>query len=456
MGPNATANICRSLMTMLVVAVLVRPGLSGAQVPAKQPEAGPGSEKSDIAIAKFYLPYAAMAARVYESQGRTDDQLDMAATSRWLRDESALASAASGTSVPALLLADRGELHKLYRNYLARVCKDDGTDQFYRAADGAVRVAERRCESAGSSSLPLDLNPGIPEDGEREPQEYVPIDWKACENNGEAKESPVPVHQMTEGWDLVPELRRQLHPRGWSFFVPGLAVDVWRKRRGAVGEVPEVEYALVFRGTADAGGWLSNFRAVTAFTPLVWDQYRQAARATVDLVNQIYRLHMLSDAIFDRPSQTRIRITSVGHSLGGGLANYVFLRIPQITSVVAFDPSPVNGSSTFSPFPVSDEMRKRGYVDRESVLGSRTQPPDRHAYDENANIFVLYERGELLTSLAGCAPGAIWGSEGGPHVRCDSLNLSGGNPVRQHNMPLFACKLYLVSKGLPTREAKQP
>ena len=395
-----------------------------------------------------------MAARVYEPQGRTDDHLDLAATSRWLRDEVGRRPApgsAGGEDDPAELLSQPEKLHRAYRRYLSRFCADAGEDKLYRAPDGAVRVAQRDCAPT-VAALPGDQDPSAKEPDEREPQDRSPTDWKDCEATRAAKEAPVPWAEMTEGWSVVPELRRQLHPRGWSFFVPGLAIDVWRRPRNDSHSEPDVEYALVFRGTADAGGLMSNFRGLSAFTPLVWDQYRQAARATVDLVNQIYRLHMLSDAIFGRSTHTRIRITSVGHSLGGGLASFVFLRVPQITSVIAFDPSPINGSSNFSAFPISDDRRARGYMDRDSVMGRRAQPTDSHSSGSADNIFVLYERGDPLTALVSCRSGAVWGDEGGPQVRCDSLNLSSGNPLRQHSMPLFACKLYLASQGLPTRE----
>jgi hypothetical protein len=59
-------------------------------------------------------------------------------------------------------------------------------------------------------------------------------------------------------------------------------------------------------------------------------------------------------------------------------------------------------------------------------------------------IFLLSEYGEMVTRLAPCESGPIWGEEGGPIVSCSSVNLSHGSPFRQHNMPQLACKLYVV------------
>jgi len=196
---------------------------------------------------------------------------------------------------------------------------------------------------------------------------------------------------------------------------------------------------------------VSNLQALTAFTPLVWDQYRQSIKATQELVRQIQNLHNLSDRLFSRTTTTQVRITAVGHSLGGGLASYVFLRVSDITRVVAFNPSPVNGSSKFSPLQMSAEKHRRGIRDRDSVQSNRRQPIDHDPRAPDAAMFTLYEEGDILTRLFGCHNGPIWGAEGGPVVRCDSVNFSYGNNVHQHNMPQLACKLFLAKSGKATR-----
>lgn len=414
---------------------------------------------------RFYQPFAAMAAAVYDPRDRIDEQLTVVAGSSWLQQKiTRLDDETSRTLLKRLLSPE--ERSKLFRNRIGRHCDGEKGEWTANAHDGAVLAAQSSCRTA-APQLPKTVpwyeffTKSANDESELRDahgdssngfDEVKPLDWQQCDYVDGKHNPAVPVKEMTAGWETVPELQRRLQPRGWSMFVPGLVIDLWRRDRDAQGDSPLIEYALVFRGTADGGGWLSNFRALTAFTPLVWDQYRQAELATIDLVNQIYQLHTLSDELFDRDADTRIKITAVGHSLGGGLAQYVFLRVPQITRVVAFDPSPVTGSSSFSPTPVSERARERGRRDRASVLSAGRQPLDRDAtYDDQASIFVLYEQGDALTALAGCTSGSLWGDEGGPHLRCDSVNLSGGSAIRQHNMPQLACKINLAVGGLRTR-----
>lgn len=365
--------------------------------------------------AQFYWKYAALAANVYNSGGRFDTQLSTVTTSPWLREE--LRKSKDAVAQRAFDKALLEEEQRLFRERI----KNPLTDEPDSSTDGYVN--------------------------------WAPDNLEQCNYTGE-QEPAVPIGMAVKEFDWTPafELHRQLHPRGWSVFVPGLAIDVWRRKRDPEGESPVVEYAFIYRGTEGSGGWFSNFRAVTAFTPAVWDQYKQAEIATKDLIAQIEKLHALSDKVFQREAPTRVRITTVGHSLGGGLAKYVFMRIPQITLVVAFDPSPVDGSSQFSPFEVSDYRRAKGAMARPSVLDERRRPIDRNDRSNEASIFVLYEEGDPLTGLAGCTSGPIWGAEGGPVVRCESLNLSRGSILHQHNMAQLACKLYLTKNGQATRK----
>lgn len=411
-------------------------------------------DKTDVELARFYMPYAAMAARVYHTEGRTNELLGRAASSSWLRKEIASGISPDRQSSLLMTLNDARSREEIYRTRVGRQCAGSLIGSTLAADDSAVRAAEGRCRVLQDGVEMQEAS----EEGKSEDSEQaadigqIPTDWKQCQYTGGKQRPRLPLTKMTTGWEEVPELQRSVHPKDWSIFVPGLAIDVWRQRRAPQGEAPVVEYALVFRGTTGGGGWVSNLRAITAFTPRVWDQYNQALIATTDLINQIYQLHALSDALFDREENTRIQITAVGHSLGGGLASYVYLRVPQITRVVSFDPSPINGSSLISPKELSEKELRKGKHDRASVMRVRRQPADRPTFDNTANIFVLYERGEILTRLAGCSSGAMWGSEGGPNVRCDAMNLSGGSPLKQHNMPQLACKLYLVSEGIRTRD----
>jgi hypothetical protein len=76
----------------------------------------------------------------------------------------------------------------------------------------------------------------------------------------------------------------------------------------------------------------------------------------------------------------------------------------------------------------------------------------RAGHGGKPTIFMLSEYGEMVTKLAPCESGPIWGEEGGPVIACSTVNLSRGSPFRQHNMPQLACKLYVV-KANPVARA---
>jgi hypothetical protein len=347
----------------------------------------------EVEIAAFYWPYAALAAKVYASGGTVDRDAAVLAGSSWLRAEVA-----------------------------------DSTDPAVRQ-----RLREQ-------------LRPAAANGAAHDPED-TPHDEDDCSSTRSGRPVPVGLDRAREEqrWEVVAELQRNVYPRGWSIHVPGLAIDVWRRPREADDGKPSFEYAIVYRGTQGPGGWVSNFRPLSAVTPFVWDQYHQALQATEDLVRQIRRLHTLGDVVLGRPQPTRVLITAVGHSLGGGLANYVLLRIPEITRVVNFDPSPVDGASLFTPGPVSDAEQAEGRHDRRWVTASRTQPFDSDERAPGVAIYSLYEKGEILTGLFGCHSGPLWGSEGGPVRLCEAVDLSRGSAVAQHDMDQLACKLYLVS-----------
>jgi len=130
--------------------------------------------------------------------------------------------------------------------------------------------------------------------------------------------------------------------RGWEFG-SGPAFQVWaRKRTPAVDHTACSEVNLVFRGTVglSTGDWLSN--ADRFYSP--YDDYYQQLRRNIDGI-----LSMIQDLDCYRAARKRPpQIVSTGHSLGGGLAQFVALahdpRGPKIVKVFAFDPSPVTGA----------------------------------------------------------------------------------------------------------------
>ncbi|HEX5686006.1 MAG TPA: hypothetical protein VFY73_18425 [Ideonella sp.] len=286
------------------------------------------------------------------------------------------------------------------------------------------------------------------------------------------------------GWQEEVQIERYALSRDWRLFVPGLGIEVWS--RGSASRQPTVgsgcdpkhapcvsagsrkEYAIVFRGTADAGGWFSDFRLITALLPLVWDQYQQARVSAQQIVEQIRiqelaiwlgktnghsgganSLKNLNDfnAIFPD-------ITAVGHSLGAGLAKYVYYEVPEINRVVGFNPSPVDGSRTVVK--VDDRPRimyekcLRRHAENECTVEKSAYP----ATDERgADMFFLFERGEFLTAVAPCISGSHWGNSGDPVSWCQEVDFKRTNWRRvlfsmfeQHSMGALTCRLALISK----------
>ena len=390
------------------------------------------------ALASFYWPYAALAVDVYRTRGEVDSNTAMALASPWLRDK----VNKSGTQVKErfeLLSLDFPEANQRYRQKLHERCKEERAEY---ALDSKGPIQPPSCvaevdairEEIAAAEAEVD-----------EPNLYVneePRETKDCEYSRDHKPR-VPMKNVPQDWKRVPELQKQAAVRAWRLFVPDLAIDVWRRERQAVGQPLELEYAIVYRGTVGGGGWISNLRALTAILPfLVWDQYRQAYLATNAIIDQIERLHVLADSLLGRSAErTQLHFTAVGHSLGGGLAQYIYFRTPRISSVVAFNPSPIDGSSTI-------RLERRAAV---SAAGRREVGLDMR--DSTAAFHLLFEKGEFISRLAPCNSGPLWGDEGGPKVSCESVNFSRGSAFRQHNMAQLACHLFLEQrKPHPTAE----
>lgn len=88
--------------------------------------------------------------------------------------------------------------------------------------------------------------------------------------------------------------------------------------------------AIAFRGTDVRADWISNFRQI--FGLVTDDEYRQLARNVNTIMTKVENLGCS-------------QIVSVGHSLGGGLAQFVALADRRVRKVFAFDSSPITGYS---------------------------------------------------------------------------------------------------------------
>jgi len=391
-----------------------------------------GSPDQVATKARFYWSYAALATDVYRTRGETDHNMAIAVASPWLRAE---IEALTDEPLKKRLRQDLvrkafpEEATLIYRAKLQKRCVKELQ---MRAADGnslatpsCVAEADLVQEAEGNQTS-VDLEPNLFINQE-------PKSNKECQF-GRGKKPSVWMDEVGKGphgWTRVRELRKVTAARGWRLFVPELAIEVWRRTRSLRGKPLEIEYAIVYRGTVGGGGWISNLRGLTAMLPLVWDQYRQAEFATDLIIDQIDRLHTLGDSLLERAEPTELRFTAVGHSLGGGLAQYIYIKKQRITRVVAFAPSPINGASLI---PIGE---------RESVTSGGRRFVDLDPRDDRAAIHLLYEKGEFISKMSPCRSGRVWGAEGGPWVNCESVNFSGGNAFRQHNMAQLACHLYL-------------
>ncbi len=122
---------------------------------------------------------------------------------------------------------------------------------------------------------------------------------------------------------------------------------------------------------------------------------------------------------------SKARIVSTGHSLGGGLAQFVALATksggPQIAKVFAFDPSPVTGAH------LVDKQLREG--------NARGLTVDR-----------IYESGEILSYARGLIqqyPPAT--SRCDPLVRTVEVKAARGTAVGLHGVPLLAANLVDLS-----------
>lgn len=381
-----------------------------------------------MCISRFYLPYAILAADVYRTRGSTAERFQLIA------DEQVLKAITKGNVVTP------ERVHELYE--------------------------EARNAYRNNIPLPPERVEEILGSGNEQFADETPLEPAQCvEDEKRAQPSVrVPISRATKdfGWERVKEMEKYSVTRSWLMFVPELAIEVWRRyplgRTQDIRSSSPLEYAIVFRGTTGVGGWFSNFRAVTALLPIFWDQYRQAEASAQRIVEQIFMTEFLR-AYQQSPDdpQKALRlplITLVGHSLGAGLAKYVYFKLPETTRVVAFNPSPIDGGRTLVSLAERADMMQgkqqnpqgkgsSGAAREYETLPSCVSSQAERLGLANPTMFILHERGEILSSVSGCTSGSEWGDEGGPVGLCQEVDLNRGNPVYQHKMTILACKMAL-------------
>lgn len=203
----------------------------------------------------------------------------------------------------------------------------------------------------------------------------------------------------------------------------GLVVQAWVKQAGN-GE--PLTIAVVFRGSDDKKDWWSNLRWVTRFIPGFKDQYTETAeKVGPALIRAISSDPVLVQAAKDR----QLRLVTAGHSLGGGLAQYLAyslpaattsdgVEIPRISHVYAFDSSPVTGW-----FSVPDAAQR-----------------DRNA--RSLQIERIFEHGEILAYPRLLARLIAPAPEKDPSIYGVRYNFFySRNVFRSHSMRLLACAI---------------
>lgn len=211
-------------------------------------------------------------------------------------------------------------------------------------------------------------------------------------------------------------------PENSRIRIPGIGYQLWRD----LGAKGRKRLALVFRGTDSGqwGDWYSNARWLTRLNPLTWDQYGQTRDLMKKLIPELDR----------RFGKENYELVSVGHSLGGGLAQHAAYVTPVIRAVYAFDTSPVTASTSIDP-----AVKRR--------------------YRAGLAIYRIYESGEVLSSLRWASRQVVPLSGSNPRIAelrfnfRSTLRVDGkdSGPIAEHSIRQLACDLvcYVDRNGDP-------
>ena len=203
----------------------------------------------------------------------------------------------------------------------------------------------------------------------------------------------------------------------------GLYMEVWEKT------VSPPIVAVVFRGTEFFSwrDWMSNFRWFSwllRFLPTYSDQYTVVAQDTGKEVLEDLKTRIENE----RDRYKDVRIITTGHSLGGGLAQHLAYSLPEIqssdgsnlprvSSVYAFDPSPVTGW-----YSVKSDLRTKNA--------------------KGLKIDRIFEHGEILSYARLLLSYANPPAANDPAIREIRYNfVQSINPFSSHSMRLIACAL---------------
>ncbi len=229
------------------------------------------------------------------------------------------------------------------------------------------------------------------------------------------------------GWERLFDFDRGAPTPRFLSFVPGLFIEVWVKDPAPAAQSatpPHAEYAIVFRGTQEGGGILSNLRFLTTTLLIFHDQYDQARKLYPRLREQI--IFREQEKVLEAgTTRGAPMITVVGHSLGAGLAMHVAIHHEGIHRIVGFNPSPITGYFA------------KSYCQRAENL--RTVQ----------SVHFVYENSEALHFIDSREHGDLIDPTLSTRIQFHKVNLIGSDAFSQHAIGPMACKLAAIKKGLP-------
>ncbi len=242
------------------------------------------------------------------------------------------------------------------------------------------------------------------------PTGCIADDPMGCDLPSDSKRVAAWLRQWRYVWSCDGPEQCEVRSPGQSEPVGGLGVQVWA-RKGA--RCPEA--VVAFRGTVggNKGDWESNFHWILRAFP-IYDQYDQVRDHVGDFIGHIER-----DKCY-RPGPTRI--TAIGHSLGGGLAQLAAYSDPRIRRVYAFDPSMVTGY--YSVDPANRDQ---------NVKGLRMER--------------VFEHGEILAYGRYVMRQFIPPSPCNPRVVSVRFDVIHGSPIAQHSLTDFDNALLREARG---------
>lgn len=192
-----------------------------------------------------------------------------------------------------------------------------------------------------------------------------------------------------------------IKPKDDTKVLKGLYYEVWQSTKS-----DETIVAIVFRGTKERSDWSANTRWVRRlFDKMTWDHYDQINKILDTIVSSIKSKHSKTE---------RLKIVSIGHSLGGGLAQFTAYANPDIKYIYAFNSSPVTGYYDIKP------RSKRIENQKDTV------------------IYRIYESGEALSFVRNFMtilyPVALFQTKNPAIIRIRFNFHTGKNPIFQHSI----------------------